>query len=93
MRKPTSKAPCKVADVLKPSHTDAVGQHVHARRYGKSKVFIQLHALELLHARLSTPSTGIRSDTVPHEEQGRMSAFLSLPHYKLLGGCSSGWRG
>ncbi len=50
--KPTPEAPRKVADVLQPSYADAVGEDVHARSYRKRKIFIQLHAFELLQASL-----------------------------------------
>lgn len=43
--KPAPKAPGKVADVLKPSDADAVGQCIHARRDRYGEVFVQFHAV------------------------------------------------
>lgn len=46
--KPAPKAPGKIADVLKPSDTDTVGKCIHARRDRYGKVFVQIHALQLV---------------------------------------------
>lgn len=59
--KPTPEAPRKVANVLQPSYTDAVGEDVHARSCRKCKIFVQLHAFELLQTSLHTSRYSVGS--------------------------------